>query len=830
LAQNGLKFALFTFYLGKFKSNLSPGEDILKSSLQPKLFLLAILLAYGAPVIAEDTEKLTTEKIDVISTTPLQGIGLPLEQIPANIQSVKAKDIETQKSLSIADYINQNLTGVSVNDTQNNPYQPDVSFRGYLASPLLGNPQGLSVFIDGVRVNEPFGDVVNWDLIPMNAINSINLIPGSNPLFGLNTLGGALSVQTKSGRTNPGGAVEAYMGSWGRKAGSAEFGGVSEDGSVDYFISGNIFSEDGWRDFSPSDVGQVFGKLGWQNEKTSLNLSFTGADNELIGNGLAPQDFLDFQGRESILTRPDKTENKLAFFNLNGSHFFNDDVQLSGNVYYRKARTNTLNGDGNDDFDEEVGDDPLNGGNGDGILDPAELAFQLAECVANNDADENCSGALNRTSSRRTGYGFNTQLTFGQDLAGMKNQFIAGFGYDYGKTNFKQSTEYGLVNGTRGIDALGFFSDEAPVDLKGESKTWSLFATDTLSLNPMWHITMSARYNHTRVENLDRLNPIPNPIEALNTSLTSDQSYNRINPAVGVNFTPSKNLTAYASYNEGSRAPTAIELGCANPAQPCRLPNAFAGDPPLDQVVAKTFEGGLRGKITPEIGWSFSAYRAQNNDDIQFIASTTTGAGFFDNVGKTRRQGVDAALNGSIDKFSWSLGYSYVKATYQSNFEIVSELNETVPGSEIQQVGKGDNIPGIPQHQLKLRAAYDVSSNWNVGTNIFAFSDQYARGNENNQYDGEGAKVGGYMVMNLDTRYSFGNSGWQLFARVNNVFDREYNNAGLLGEHRFDAVTGAFTGNEVTPAFFAPGAPRAGWFGVRYEFGGRKPSSTIDID
>ena len=693
--------------------------------------LVAGLFANSQLAMAEEA-KISAEKVEVISTTPLAGVGLPLEQIPAAVQTVKAKDLVEQKSLSIADFINQNLTGVNVNETQNNPYQPDVNFRGYTASPLLGTPQGLSIFVDGVRVNEPFGDVVNWDLIPVNAIHSINLIPGSNPLFGLNTLGGALSVQTKSGRTNPGGAVEAYMGSWGRKAGSAEFGGVTPDGSVDYFVSANVFSEDGWRDFSPTDVGQLFAKVGWQNEKTSINVSFTGADNKLVGNGLLPQDFLDNQGYNSILTRPDITDNKLSFINLNWSHFFNDDVQFSGNTYYRKAKTSTLNGDGNDEFDGDGDGDgiPDVDADDDGEITQAELDAALAQCIAGadeDDAETRCSGAINRTSSRRTGYGFNAQLTFSQDLAGMKNQFITGLGYDYGRTNFKQSTEFGLVNTTRGIDGIGVFGDEAPVNLKGVSKTWSIFATDTLSLNPMWHLTASARYNHTKVENDDRLNPIPDPDPTLNTSLTSNQSYNRINPAIGLNFTPSKSLTAYASYNEGSRAPTAIELGCANPFQPCRLPNAFAGDPPLDQVVAKTFEGGLRGKLTPDIGWSVSAYRAQNYDDIQFISSTTTGAGFFDNVGKTRRQGVDTNINGRFDNLTWTLGYSYVKATYESDFEIVSEINETVPGSGVQQVGKGDNLPGIPKHQLKLRVAYDVTQSWSVGTNIFAFSDQYAR-------------------------------------------------------------------------------------------------------
>jgi len=816
----------------------------MKQSLQPKYILLAVIAAYAAPhsALAADATA-TTEKIEVISTTPLQGIGLPLEQIPANVQSVKGEQLKEQKSLSIADYINQNLTGVSVNDTQNNPYQPDVSFHGYSASPLLGTPQGLSVFVDGVRVNEPFGDVVNWDLISTNSINSINLIPGSNPLFGLNTLGGALSVQTKSGRTNPGGAVEAYMGSWGRKAGSAEFGGVTSDGAIDYFISANVFSEDGWRDFSPTDVAQVFGKVGWQNESTSLNLSYTGADNKLIGNGLAPDDFLRQQGRDSILTRPDLTENKLSFFNLNWSHFFNDETQLSGNAYYRKAKTRTLNGDGNDDFDD---DDVISdfGVPGDLEVTSDSLALALNECVPGADEDEAeafCSGALNRTKSDRTGYGFNAQVTFGQDLAGMKNQFITGFGYDYGKTNFKQSTEYGLINATRGVDGTGVFNElEDQVNLKGVSKTWSLFATDTLSLNPLWHLTMSARYNYTKVENDDRINPPGttfDPASGDDVTLSGDHSFNRINPAVGINFTPSKNLTAYASYNEGSRAPTAIELGCANENIGCRLPNAFAGDPPLEQVVAKTYEGGLRGKLNDNVNWSFAAYSAQNYNDIQFISSSATGLGFFDNVGKTRRQGVDAALNGRLDKLTWSLGYSFVKATYQSNLLIANEVNTSAqdfngdPDAETEiQVSKGDNIPGIPQHQLKLRAAYDVTPFWNVGTNIFAFSDQYSRGNENNDHDGDGAKVSGYLVMNLDTRYRFGNSGWQFFAKVNNVFDREYNNGGLLGEHRFDASTGAFTGNEVTPAFYAPGAPRAGWFGFRYEFGGKKTVAALDND
>ena len=241
----------------------------MQKALQPKLILVAILAAYAMPQLAlaeNKAEAIKLNKIEVISTTPLAGVGLPLEQIPSNVQVVKGEAIQEQNSLTIADFMNNNLVGVSANETQNNPYQPDILFRGFSASPLLGTPQGLSVFQDGVRVNEPFGDAVNWDLIPVNAIAGMNLMPGSNPVFGLNTLGGALSVTTKNGRTHQGGGIEATYGSWNRKTTAAEFGGVSKDGSVDYFIAGNYFDEDGWRDASPTKVKQIFGKVGWENE------------------------------------------------------------------------------------------------------------------------------------------------------------------------------------------------------------------------------------------------------------------------------------------------------------------------------------------------------------------------------------------------------------------------------------------------------------------------------------------------------------------------------------------------------------------------------------
>ncbi|EEF26293.1 conserved hypothetical protein, partial [Ricinus communis] len=263
---------------------------------------------------ANQAEVLETGAVDVVSTTPLPSIGTPINQVPANVQTASSKAIEEQRNLDISEFIDANLGSVNTSNTVANPYQADVSFRGFTASPLLGTPQGLSVFMDGMRVNEPFGDVVNWDLIPANAIASINLIPGSNPVFGLNTLGGALSVNTKSGSEFPGTSVTALGGSWGRRSLEVETGGANADKSLDYFIAGNTFKEDGWRDHSKSEVNQLFGKVGWQNDKSDLDLSVMFADTNLEGTQALPRSMMN--NRKQAYTWPDSIGNNLGMVNL----------------------------------------------------------------------------------------------------------------------------------------------------------------------------------------------------------------------------------------------------------------------------------------------------------------------------------------------------------------------------------------------------------------------------------------------------------------------------------------------------------------------------------
>ena len=270
-------------------------------------------------------------QVTVISNTPLEGLGLPLNQIPANVQTANSKDMESQQTLGIADYLNNNFSGVNVSESADNPFQLDINYHGFTASPLLGTPEGLSIYVDGVRVNESFGDTVNWDLIPQNAVSTVTLMSGSNPVFGLNTLGGALSLRTKSGHDDPGTELEAYGGSFGRRSFEGETGG--ELGNFDYFFAGTYFDESGWRENSPSRVYQAFGKVGWQNDKTDFDLSYTYADTSLYGNGATPMSMLNYDYESSYT--PDYTANLLSFVNLTGTQFLTDKLLLSGNVFYR---------------------------------------------------------------------------------------------------------------------------------------------------------------------------------------------------------------------------------------------------------------------------------------------------------------------------------------------------------------------------------------------------------------------------------------------------------------------------------------------------------------
>lgn len=766
----------------------------------PRRKLIALsLAAVCAPIWAADSV-VETETIEVIGTTPLAGVGVPRQQIPANVQSISGSQLETQETLNLPEFMARQLPSVNISEVQGNPYQPNLNYRGFTISPLLGTPQGLSVYVDGVRVNEPFGDTVNWDLLPNSAIAGMDLIPGSNPAFGLNTLGGALAIRTKSGYSHPGSKLEVSGGSFGRRNLELEHGG--NNGAIGWYMSADWFKEDGWRDFSDSEVKQFFGKLSHKSAIGEADLTLTRAVTRLTGNGLLPESMYATR-RDQIFTHPDTTRNDLTQLALNGRLWLSDTTSLSGTVYHRRSKTRTLNGDVNDDFE---------GGPFDGVSDQE-------------------SGAYNRTKTTQQSSGISAQW----NLSSERQQLAIGASFDTAKVRFAQSAELGVIDASRGIGALGAAVDEN--SLRGTTRTTSIYLTDTIALSQAVHLTGSARYNMSRVTTHDELNPNP-------PNLDGDHSYQKLNPALGLTWQILPALNSYAGFSQGNRVPTPIELGCADPANPCTLPNSMASDPYLKQVVARTLEAGLRGKLPGEVEWNAGVFRTMSSDDILFVG-TSTSAGYFTNFGQTKRQGIELGLSGSQRTIDWRINYSYLQATFQSAACLLAANNssrgtaaECTAGGQDDEilVNKGDRIPGLPTHSLKLGLGWRAANWLRLSGDVQAFSGQFAHGNENNQHqsgtstdafgntrDFEGAgRLPGYAILNFNAEANLG-KGWQLFGKVNNVFDKRYGTVAALAENPF-ASNGSFqsdSNNWHHETFVAPGAPRAAWVGLRYAFGGK---------
>lgn len=727
----------------------------------------------------------------MIGITPMHGTGVPAKQYPANVQVLDSDDIE-DSGLDLSDTMNRKLGSVTINTAQNNPLQPDVQYRGFTASPLLGLPQGVAVYGDGVRLNSVFGDTVHWDTIPQNAIESINLIPGSNPLFGLNTLGGALSLTTKSGFGFAGNKVSLLGGSFGRWDLQGETGG--QHGDWAHYLAVRYFEEDGWRDFSPSDAASLFGKLSWRSDTTRLHLGLNVADTELIGNGAVPVDLLD-EDREAIFTRPDRTENELWALTLTGDSDLNDDVILSGNLYFRKHDIATLNGDDSDIEACPPPDGAFLCTEDDGVAEPVRNPAGVAI-----PADETLEDAtINTSDTEQDAYGASLQLNLFSELAGRENQLIVGAAWDEGRTQYRSRTELGALDDTRRAVGGGVVDGDSLVDVETTTRNLSLYFTDSLSLTDKLTLNLAGRWNHTEIELKDQLG----------TALNGDHPFNRFNPSVGASYALNRSTTVYGSYSEATRAPTPVELTCADAEDPCQLPNAFLSDPPLDQVVAKTFELGARGRAAG-VNWQFSAFSTINKNDILFISSgALTSEGFFDNIGDTRRRGIELSVNGNTgaNTLEWFASYAFLDATFQDSFEAPSANHPEAVDGEIS-VQSGDRIPSIPRHVFKAGADYKINPSISLGGEIIYNSEQYLRGDESNQLD----TVGGYAVVNLRGRYKI-NNHFSVFAKVDNVFDKEYESFGTLGEP--DEVLGPSFDDE---RFLGPGAPRSAWIGIRASF------------
>jgi iron complex outermembrane recepter protein len=787
--------------------------------LQRKLSVVpatAMLVWCSALSAQEAKDSAPLPQVVVVGTTPVPGLNIDADKIPGNVQSLNAADLRDDGVSSIINGISNHLGSVSINDTLADPFQPDILYRGFEASPVLGTPQGLAVYQNGVRINEAFGDTVDWDLFPDIAISRVDIV-SSNPLYGLNALGGAVSVTMKNGFTFQGGDVGLSGGSFNQRQGSAEYG--VNNGAFGFYGAVRILDQDGWRLFAHDNIRQYYVDLSYHEGAATLDLSYARADNQLFGQGAAPIQSLEVNPT-NVFTGPQNNLNTLNFITLNAAFALTDTLAAQAVLYVRNFRQTVANGDDSD----YTGCTQISAlCQGDGLTPLTDAAGAAIPDITNGGA--NIIGQNDFEKISTDGLGGSLQLTSNHTLLGFGNAFAVGATFDTAETHFFSGTEVGLLNSQltvlpgplvftpeNSVDSNGDLVNSTPVSLNSNNKYYGFYLTDTFDINSQLSVTASARYNIAKVDVVDQLG----------TNLDGNNRFTHFNPAVGATYKLLPNVTVYGGYATNNRAPTASEIECSNPEQPCLLPTSLASDPPLKQVIAKTTELGLRGHQSlgangGMLNWNASVFRTNSEDDIYGI-STSISTGFFQNIGSTRRQGFETGLTYQDRQWSVYAQYSHIDATFRSPLLLNSPSNPFQDADGNIQVVPGDHLPLIPKNRIKLGGDYWVLPNWSVGASFVFVSDSFYKGDESNQ----NPQLPSYHVFSLRTSFKVAKQV-ELFANVQNLFDERYSTFGLFGDPTGVNAPGVPAGagsNDpgVDNRFQSPGMPRAYFGGVRVTF------------
>jgi outer membrane receptor protein involved in Fe transport len=744
----------------------------------------------------------------LVYTTPLAGSGIDPDKVPASVNLIDANQIKQTGSLNVTDALRQYVPGVSINEVSGNPFTPNVEFRGFVGSPVSGTPQGLAVYQNGVRINEAFGDTVNWDLIPTAAIKSMNLVT-NNPAFGLNALGGAVVVQMKDGFNYHGAEIDTMGGSFGRVQSSAQWGKQIDNFATYVALEG--LHDDGFRNFSASNIRRFYGDVGVKNDQTEFHLNMGAADNNFGATATVPVELLQ-QYWGATYTTPQTSENRVGYVNLTGKVEITPTWTIDGIAHLRVFDQKTQDGNptGTRPCAADAtllcygdGSTPANGLNGAQLVNPFDPNAVLGE----ND----------RTTTHTTTGGVSLQATNTDQLFGHNNRFVVGASFDSSVTNFTASAELGTIASNFVVSGSGIFLGQSgdpisigPVSLRTTNQYTGLYALDTFDLTKAFAITAGGRFNVANISLQDQLPAQPG------TSLNGNDTYTRFNPIIGGTYKITSALTAYAGYSEANRAPTPLELGCADPAHPCIIAAFLVSDPPLKQVVSRTVEAGLRGTHDLNIGtlgWNLGVYRADNTDDILAIPSPVVqGFGYFQNVGSTRRQGIEAETSLKSNRLQLNASYTLVDARFLDALQVGSNSPFADANGNVQ-ILPGNRIPAIPRNRVKASVDYSITDAFKVGGDALYFSSQYFVGDESNQAQ----RLPGYAVFNLHTSYQIDKT-MHIYARADNIFDNRYATYGTF--FNTGAVPNFANGGApfTDPRSLSPARPRAFYTGLKITF------------
>ena len=754
-------------------------------------------------------QQIPTEHVVVLGALPGSDIGLSSDKVPGALQSFDASQITAQHGGSLLSALESQTAGVSLSDVQGNGLFQNLRFHGFDASPLQGTPQGLAVYQNGVRLNEAFGDTVNWDAIPQNAIARLD-VWSSNPVFGLNALGGAVNMVMKDGFTWQGAEASLQAGSYGHGMASAQWG--LQNGDFSFYGSAEGVTDEGWRLHSQSNVARLYADAGWRLGDSELHLVASGGATSLGVVGPTPFDLIQ-RNNNSVYTFPQTTRNTIGTLALNARTRLGENWQLEASAYVRALKQRHADGnDGNfercsnsssfagklcledDGFPRPVpftGTPALNFRNQFAILDQnnASIAFTQGTFY----------GTLDRTSTSSTTHGATLQVTGDAPLLGFANYFTAGLSVDSSAIGFRStstlarilpsllvSVDPALAGSGSVIHANGDIG-YAPVNLGATSTYYGFYAVNALDLTSDLTLTVGLRVNAADIVTRDRSGSAG--------ELNGSHGYGHVNPLAGLAYKISDAMTLFGGYSQSNRAPTPLELDCANPNHPCLLEGALVADPPLAQVVAHSWQVGVRGNLgygDGKLDWSVSLFRTDSDNDLVALASTIAGRGFFTNVPSTQRQGVD--ISAGYHTTGWSLyaSYSYLDATYQFTGQLASPNNPNADANDTVTVTPGRRIPRNPANTLRAGSDVDVLDGISLGGELAFTGSQYFDGDPSNL----NAKLPSTVVVNLRGSWQIDPS-WQLFATVDNLFDNR------------DALYGAYfdpsdTAGLITPALTDP--------------------------
>lgn len=701
--------------------------------------------------------------VEIVGTAPIAGPGVERRLLPYSLQTATSERIADTRSDNLADFMNRHLAGVNVNDISGSPFQSDVTYRGFRASPVLGSAQGISVYLDGVRINEPFGDVINWDMLPEAAIGQMQLVPGSNPAYGFNTLGGALALTGKSGASHPGRDIHVSASGFGRKRVDAAAGMAGSQG-WHTFASMTLFDDAGWREHSPGRLANVYAKLGRDSKDSGWTLSLLAGRSKLRGNGLLP-DAMALENRRAAYSHPDQTRNQLQQATASMRSRIGNTAELSSTAYVRSSRRDTVNGDVE--------------------LDEGEL-----------------EGEFNTTRTRQRSQGASVLLA----IRRAHHRIDIGATFDRSTVSYAQFRQDGILTEEREVLPDPEEETESASSVIGRARAAGVFITDTWRIAGATHITASGRVSHARVNNTLTSERGPQAPESF--------AYRSVNPALGIAHEAAHGLTLVANLSQGNRVPTVIELGCADPQQPCQLPVGLQADPYLKQVIARTIEVGARYQRSGLSG-TVSLYQTGSRDDILFISSGITRLGYFANFERTLHRGLDASASVIRGAWSWRASYSYLDASYDAPGVLFTGLRTVA-------ITRGTPLPGLPRHTLKLGVDWRAAPTLLIGVDAQALSRMGSQGNEDGLLaDPDGSagaehadlRIRGHALVSARASWEPA-ANWEIYLRVNNLLDRRYETFGAVARDLFST-----SGREGRNSrFVAPGAPRSVTAGVRFRY------------